>query len=215
MHARCYYAAPLASNLIWLSPMIKRTKSILVAISLLLVSGYLALAWHDMQTNIDVPIQAITTDAIPGIPRSLAKAYLFASDYDPNAITTYGMPAFNFIVAGYGSEGTHNEAILQLSQQFIDKGADINRPWGGFTPLQAAVLANEPVLVRHLLKNNADPKIRLKHPGKPSDNMTTPEFAEYLAGLKKQDMSRVLEALKIQHDPTHKPTALRVAPGIS
>jgi len=58
------------------------------------------------------------------------------------------------------------------------------------------VAANEPVLVQHRLQNNADLNVRLKYPGKPNDNMATPEFAEYLASVKKRDMSRVLEVFK-------------------
>jgi hypothetical protein len=194
----------------------KLTRKIFTVGALLLLSGYLAAAWCVMRTNIDVPILAIITyDSYPVIPRGLAEAYLSATDYDPNASTRLGMPAFNFIVAGYGlRDSRHNEAVLELSQRFIEKGADINKKWDGFTPLQAAVLANEPVLVQHLLKNNADQNIRLKRFGKPDDNMTTLEFAEYLAGLKKRDMTKVLELLKAQHNPTLKPTALRDAAGV-
>lgn len=198
----------------------KRTKLILVAIPSLLVSGYLALSWYFMQANIEKPIMAITTDSTPGIPRGLAKAYLWASDYDPNAVTDYGQPALSFILAGYGHEGFHNEEILQLSQQFIDKGADVNRPHisqlykdaniNELTPLLGAVLANEPVLVEHLLKNKADPNIRSKIPGKRLDNLTAIEFAEHLASLKKDDFSSVLALLKNPHDPVLVPSA----PGI-
>lgn len=182
--------------------MTKRTKSILITIPLLLVSGYLAAAWYNLRQDIDVPILAITTDAIPGIPASIAQMYLYVSDFDPNASTHYGMPALNFIVAGYGSgDSRQNKIILNLSRKFIEKGAQVNTSWNGFTPLQAAVLANEPVLVEHLLRSGADPNIRLKHPGKVSDNLTASEFAKYLAGRKKQDMSSVLEVLNKQHKP--------------
>ncbi|MDD5333463.1 MAG: hypothetical protein PHS32_06930 [Rhodoferax sp.] len=182
--------------------MTKHTKSILAAIPLLLVSGYLAAAWYNLRQDIDVPILAITTDAIPGIPASIAQMYLYLSDFDPNASTHYGMPALNFIVAGYGSgDSKQNKIILELSRKFIEKGAQVNQSWNGFTPLQGAVLANEPVLVEHLLRNGADPDIRLKHPGKASDNLTALEFAKYLAGRKKQDMGSVLEVLNKQPKP--------------
>lgn len=184
--------------------MTKHTKSILAAIPLLLVSGYLAAAWYNLRQDIDVPILAITTDAIPGIPASIAQIYLYLSDFDPNASTHYGMPALNFIVAGYGSgDSRQKEMILELSRRFVEKGAQVNKSWNGFTPLQGAVLANEPVLVEHLLRNGADPDIRLKHPGKASDKLTAPEFAKYLAGLKKQDMGSVLEVLNRQQRPVN------------
>lgn len=154
-----------------------------------------------MHKNMDQPILAITTNGDPWFPRSLAKGYLFVSDYDPNAVTEYGQPALGFILAGYGSEGVNNEEILQLSQQFIDKGADVNQRHNGLTLLQEAIVANEPVLVEHLLQNKADPNIRIKHPGKRGDNMTTLEFAEYLASLKKDDFSSIVELLKKQPDP--------------
>lgn len=180
--------------------MIKRTKAIFIAAPLLLASGYFALVWHSLQNNIDQPILAIVTDTIPGIPRSIAKAYLYASDYDPNADTTYGMPALNFIVAGYGSgDSWNNQEIIELSRKFIAKGADVNKTWQGFTPLQAAVLANEPVLVEHLLQYGADPSARFRHPGKPEDNMTTYEFAEYLTIRKQQDTSKILKTLAKRH----------------
>ncbi len=182
--------------------MTKHTKSICVAIPLLLVSGYLGAAWYTLQKNIDQPILAITTDAIPGIPSGIARIYLYLSDYDPNASTSYGMPAFNFIAAGYGSgDSRRKETVLELSRKFIEKGAQVNQSWNGFTPLQAAVLANQPVLVEHLLRNGADPDIRLKRPGKASDKLTAAEFAKYLAGLKRQDMSGVLEVFSRQHKP--------------
>ncbi len=184
--------------------MTKHTKSILAAIPLLLVSGYLAAAWYNLRQDIDVPILAITTDAIPGIPASIAQMYLYLSDFDPNASTHYGMPALNFIVAGYGSgDSRQNKIILELSRKFIAKGAQVNTPWNGFTPLQGAVLANEPVLVEHLLRNGADPSIKFKRPGKASDNLTATEFARYLAGLKRQDMSGVLEVLQKQQRPVN------------
>lgn len=191
-----------------------RIKLILIAIPSLLASGYLTMVWYTMQESMEMPILAITTNGDPRFPRSLAKAYLFASDYDPNAVTEYGQPALSFILAGYGSEGTHNEEILQLSQQFIDKGADVNRPHNGLTPLQEAVLANEPVLVEHLLKNKADPNIRSKIPGKKLDNLTALEFAEYFESLKKDDFSRVLELLKKQHVQALVPPVPGVVTGI-
>lgn len=176
--------------------MTKRTQSIFIAVPLLLAAGYLAVAWHVMQISIDRPIMAITTNSDPWFPRGLAKAYLFASNYDPDASTESGMPAFNFIVAGYNLENSNKDEVMLLSQKFIDKGADIDKPWRGFTPLQAAVLGNEPALVQHLLHNGADPKKRVNHPDRSFDNMTTLEFAEYLASLEKQDMAKVLTLLK-------------------
>lgn len=184
--------------------MTKHTKSILIAAPLMLVSGYLGAAWYTLQKNIDQPILAITTDAIPGIPAGIAQIYLYLSDYDPNASTRYGMPALNFIAAGYGSgDSRQKEITLELSRRFIEKGAQVNQSWNGFTPLQAAVLANEPVLVEHLLRNGADPNIRLKLPGKASDNLTTAEFAKYLASLKRQDMRNVLEVLQRPQRPVN------------
>lgn len=195
-----------------------RIKTLFIAIPTLLVAGYLGESWHIMSKNIDEPILAITTDAVPGIPRSLAKAYLYLSNYDPNACDSFGMPLFNFIVAGYGDKNSHNEAILQLSQKFIDKGANINKSWHGLTPLQAAVLGNEPVLVQHLLQNNADQNIRFKLPGKPTNNMTALEYAEYLTNQKQQDRSEIIAVFNTfnkQHNPALKPALTRVAPGIS
>ena len=185
-----------ASNPILPTPMTKHTKSILISIPLLLVSGYLGAAWYNLRQNIDVPILAITTDAIPGIPPRIAQIYLYLSDYDPNASTSYGMPALDFIAAGYGSgDSRQKEITLELSRRFIEKGAQVNKSWKGYTQLQAAILANEPVLVEHLLRHGADPSIKFKNPGKASDNLTAMEFAKYLAGLKRQDMSSVLEVL--------------------
>lgn len=210
----------------------KRIKAVLIAIPFLLVAGYLAGSWYIMSENIVYPIMAITTDAI-WIPPSLAKAYLFLSDYDPNAACAISdMPALNSILAGYSSGNSgfgvgnfesQNKAILQLSQQFIDKGADINKPWQGLTLLHAAVFANEPILVQHLLQNNADQNIGLKNPGKPSDNMKPLELAEYLANRKPHnkssiiiDRSRVIEVFKNfnkRHSQALKPTPIRAAPG--
>lgn len=184
--------------------MTTHTKSIWVAIPLLLVSGYLGAAWYNLRQNIDIPILAITTDAIPGIPASIAQLYLYLSDFDPNASTHYGMPALDFIAAGYGSgDSRQKEIALELSRQFIEKGAQVNQSWNGYTPLQAAILANEPVLVEFLLRHGADPSIKFKNPGKASDNLTATEFAKYLAGLKRQDMSRVLEVLHRQQKPAN------------
>lgn len=182
--------------------MTKHTKSVLIAIPMLVVSGYLIAVWYNLQKNIEQPILAITTDAIPGIPAGIAKIYLYLSDFDPNASTSYGMPAFNFIAAGYSTgDSSYNAAVFELAQKFIAKGADINRSWNGFTPLQAAVVVNEPVLVEYLLRNGADPDIKFARPGKAGDQMDTSEFAQYLAGLKRQDMTRVLEVLKKRHKP--------------
>lgn len=192
-----------------LSPMTKRTKRILITLPPLLVAAYLGVAWYVMRMDIAVPILAITTnDSYPGIPPILAKAYLSASDYDPNARTRLGMPALNFIVAGYGLNGLRErEAILELSQSFINKGADINKPWDGFTPLQAAVIANEPNLVQHLLKNGANTNLRLSRPGRPYDNMTALELAEYLSSHKKREMDKVIKILKSQHNTSLQPTS--------
>ena len=199
-----------------LSSLSKRIKWIFISVPLLLVAVYCGVAWYVMSKDIAVPILAIVTkDSYPGIPPILARAYLFASDYDPNARIRLGMPALNFIVNGYGlGDSWQKGAILKLSQGFINKGADINKRWDGFTPLQAAVLANEPIMVQLLLKNGADPILRLISPGKPYDNMTALELAEYFASQKKRDMERVIEILKTQHKMVDKPTTLRNAVGV-
>lgn len=198
---------PVMAAVMLLQPMTKRAKRILVTFLFLPAAIYLGVAWYVMREDMAVPILAITTnDSYPGIPPIFARAYLFASDYDPNANIRLGMPALNFIVAGYGLGGKE-EAILELSRDFIDKGADINKPWNGFTPLQAAVLANEPIVVRHLLDKGADPRIRLNRPGKPYDNMTALELAEYLVRQQKREMGRVMEILKSQHNTAPQPTA--------
>ncbi|TAN58658.1 MAG: hypothetical protein EPN26_01330 [Rhodospirillales bacterium] len=74
--------------------------------------------------------------------------------------------------------------------------------FGGFDAW-ALASANEPLLVEHLLRNGADPAIRLRHPGKASDKLTATEFARYLTTLKRQDMSSVLEVLQRPQRPVN------------
>ena len=181
----------------------KHLAKIAVLVVAISATTYLALVWFTLRTNIDVSILTIVTDdSYPLIPRPLAKAYLSVTDYDPNGLTQLGMPAYSFITAGYGLEGRKNDQrILQLSQQFLDKGANINSLFEGFSPLHGAVLANQPELVRHLLENGADTKQKLDRPGRPINGMNALELAKFLKiARKKENWSKVLELLEAQHN---------------
>jgi len=176
--------------------MFRRIFNTLIGFLVITSISIAALSWFVMNSKIEVPILAIVTkDSYPKIPAAVAKKFLLIGDFDPNSNTSSGMPAYNFVVAGYGlSESWKNKSIIELSQMFIDKGADINRSWHGYTPLLSAVLSGEHLLVKHLLKNKANIDIMVDNQSSPTHNMTALQLAEYLG--QKQDMSEIINMLE-------------------
>lgn len=197
----------------------KRTTVALIVISVVTAIAvlYIVLVLQKLRQDIDVPILAyVTDDSYPYIPKRLARWYIERLDFDPNANTRLGMPAYNFLVSGYGMYGeANNRRTLELSELFIQKCADIDRVYKGFSPLNAAILSNEPELVQHLVLHGADPHKRVERPVSRFDGMAATEFAVALAThnptLKPRDISKVLAALNSQPNPLFQRTRKKCA----
>ena len=184
----------------------KRTTLALIAMSVITtaVVAYLVLVLQELRQSIDVPILAyVTDDSYPFIPKPLARSYFEYSHFDPNANTRLEMPAYNFLLAGYGTFGeANNRRILELSDLFIQKCADIDRVYQGYSPLNAAVLSNEPELVQHLVLHGANLHQKVDRPGSKFNGMVATEFAVALAAHEPRDITKVLAALSAQPNPS-------------
>jgi hypothetical protein len=158
---------------------------------------YSFLVLREFKQGLDVPILAYVTDnSYPYIPKFLARGYFEYFDFDANADTRIGMPAYNFLLAGYGLHGeANNRRILELSDVFLRNCADIDRVYEGFSPLNAAVLSNEAELVHHLVLNGADLHSKVENPGSRIDGLIATELAVALAEHKPRDNAKVLAAL--------------------
>lgn len=91
-----------------------------------------------------------------------------------------------------GAYPTHPDSAQEIMELALDEGADINghSPRSGYTPLQEAVLFNEPGLVDFLLKEGADPAVEGQDKG-----LTA---GELLAVIKKRNPEQDLSEIESQ-----------------
>lgn len=151
-----------------------------------------------MSRNPTIAVLAYTTrDSYPIIPAALASAYLTHGSYDPNTVhSAVGQPMFSFVCSAYGLDGFDKSRLLPLLTLLKAKGAELDARRHGYTPLLAAILANEPDLVEELLRLGADPATRVERPGQPYDGMTAVDFARYLHQNRTGERTAILRILE-------------------
>ncbi|WP_199930445.1 hypothetical protein [Sedimenticola thiotaurini] len=87
-----------------------------------------------------------------------------------------------------------NQVIVAVMQTAIDAGCNLNEPNAvGLSPLNAAILLNHPRLVRLLLRNGANPRLKIESPKEFIDGKDSFGLYEFLKTRK--DMSRIGEEL--------------------
>ena len=106
--------------------------------------------------------------------------------------------ALQLAVNVYGQNGVDDDMIVSEINRVIDSGCPVNEAdEQGLTPLNAAILFNEPALVELLLSKGADPDKKILRPGKITDGMNSYEFADMLAekddGKDRQRIRKLLE----------------------
>jgi len=107
-------------------------------------------------------------------------------------------PAISFLIAAYGGEHVDNSRVETYITRFIEQGCSVDAlDQAGMTPLHAAVLFNQPRLVKFLLDNNADMRIKINRPGKRVDGMQPLKFAKFLLSTNdKQELKDIIKIFK-------------------
>jgi len=108
------------------------------------------------------------------------------------------IPTILFAVNIYNQEGADNSAIVAAIERAVANGCRLDdTDEQGLTPLNAAILFNEPFLVGLLLEKGANPDGRIIRPGKSTDGMNSYEFIEMLSekdrGEDRAPLRRLLE----------------------
>jgi len=162
------------------------------------VIGYSAYAWQFLANDPSRPVLSIVTeDSYRQIPGFVAMTYLKLTDYSIAKKKIEGSPAIPYLATGYGLGGFSNEDILVLIDRFLDKDADINASFQGYTALNGAILANSPVLVEHLLSKGASTSITVQRDGiKYCNGLASLDFAICINELGKQDLTNIIASLR-------------------
>jgi hypothetical protein len=94
------------------------------------------------------------------------------------------IPYFNYSLFMYQPRyHTQNQRVFYVAQLLLDQGADINAVDSktGSTALHEAIQQTHPEVIEFLIKNNADPTIKINRPGKPWHGMDCSQYARYWA----------------------------------
>ncbi len=127
---------------------------------------------------------AIARNLYPSIPKQAIFRYLKEGNFDANGIVTKStLPYLNFSLFGYHSRRPfRNSRVLYIARILIAKGAnidavDIN---SGRSPLHEAILMNHPEVVSFLLKNSANPHVKVSQPKSKFHGMDALQFAIFM-----------------------------------
>ncbi len=181
-------------------------KKILLALVIIVPATWICLTIYVMVTDdLHGLMICSTSDEAYRIPKSVCEYYTlhFRGTKDDIAQLEKGIG----ISVVFGDEKKRAKFLNFL----LDKGANINlvSPLHGSTPLHAAVLHNDPELVKFLLEHGADPTIRSSRHNlsfKEFDNMTPLEMLNQMEknrpGL--TDRSKVKQILEAKINPAPK-----------
>lgn len=171
---------------------------LLFAIVILLVGSYLTWSYQKLAS---VPLEKVIIEVITDrnfkfIPAFVAKRYLDWASIDVNGtLDRSPTPYLNFSLFGYrkveGSKTTtenrkkrlNNIKVLDIAQLLIDKGANVDSidPKTGWAPLHEAILLNQPEVARFLIKNAANPKVKIAMPSSKYHGLDALGFARRMA----------------------------------
>lgn len=115
---------------------------------------------------------------------SLASFGLRTKDKNPCRLTDgrgFEAPTIVLMTGAYDKLSKDKVAVLKVIDTAINAGCDIDEPDElGFSPLNAAILYNEPALVEHFLQAGADPYRRIVSSRASIDGLDAFEFLHLL-----------------------------------
>lgn len=115
---------------------------------------------------------------------SLASFGLRTKDKNPCRLTDgrgFEAPTIVLMTGAYDKLSKDKVAVLKVIDTAINAGCDIDEPDElGLSPLNAAILYNEPVLVEHFLQAGADPYRRIVSSRASIDGLDAFEFLHML-----------------------------------
>ena len=115
---------------------------------------------------------------------SLASFGLRTKDKNPCRLTDgrgFEAPTIVLMTGAYDKLSKDKVAVLKVIDTAINAGCDIDEPDElGFSPLNAAILYNEPALVEHFLQAGADPYRRIVSSRASIDGLDAFEFLQML-----------------------------------
>ncbi len=180
-------------------------KKLIASLLLIIVVGYVGLAWFQLKTNnvADLILCSVDRGGVY-IPDSVCYWYLTSYRNDTEDLDQLSKNGgLSFILGVYQSSGqgeehseisTYNQRALKIADSFIEKGIEISKidEIDGLTPLHKEILANNPKLVKYLIDKGADLSIKEKN-----NNLTPLQFAELLTNKNKDiDRSEVISLLE-------------------
>jgi len=195
--------------------MVKRIAVILAII--LFITGFIFYnSWLKLS---DKPVAkiiraAVKTEGLPDIDRWKAKLYLRYSDYNANAtVQGSSIPLFNFCLFGYSkSKPENNDRIFEIAQLLLTKGADVNSldSKSGRTALHEAIFFNQPKVVQFLIKNNANPNIKVDQPKSVFHGKDALDFASTIDKMDNNiDYSKIIKLMQHYKDNFNKKFKLK------
>lgn len=109
-------------------------------------------------------------------------------------------PTISLMVAAYGDPKVKNDVVLKVVDRAIKSGCDISAPdAAGLSPLNAAILYNEPVLVGFLLERGADTSKRIASPKEHLNGLDSLEFVDLLMTKDKAKDRQAVKLLLEKH----------------
>ena len=108
-------------------------------------------------------------------------------------------PTINSMVAAYGNKSVKNEIVLKIIDVAVKAGCDIHAPdAAGLSPLNQAILYNEPKLVSLLLGYGAEPDRKILSKKKYLNGLSSYEFLQLLIEEKKDrvKIKKILDSFR-------------------
>ncbi len=194
----------------------KKTAVLFVTL-LLSVAGYLAWSYHKLSS---VPLEKVILEVVTDrnfrfIPAFVARRYLDWVSIDANGtLDRSPTPYLNFSLFGYrkieGNRNTaenrkkrlYNDKVLAVAQLLIDRGANVDSidPKTGWAPLHEAILLNQPEVARFLIRNSADPRIKINMPSSKYHGLDALGFARRMAEeTENEDYTEIIKLISVYY----------------